>query len=152
MKQFYDHFTKQVDRIKEKRSFTENTLQKFESIESEVSDQRNKCIDKIKSITQRLQEKISELGKTMLDKVNTVCQEKETEFNVKKSELNELNYSFKYIENFMSAIMELNDPMAVMEAQELLNKQVFNNHSIIIQLIFSSINLLFNSSFFQLNI
>jgi hypothetical protein len=120
---------------KDKRSFTENTLQKFESIESEVSDQRNKCIDKIKSITQRLQEKISELGKTMLDKVNTVCQEKETEFNLKKSELNELNYSFKYIENFMSAIMELNDPMAVMEAQELLNKQVFNNHSI---------NLLFN--------
>jgi len=125
LKLFYDNFTKQVNQIKEKRSFTENTLEKFESIETDISDQKRRCIDRIKSITNRLQEKIADLGTNMLDKVNGVCQQKETEFSVKKSELNQLNNSFKHIEDFMSAIMELNDPMAVMKAQDLLNNQVF---------------------------
>ena len=126
---FYNNLTKKVDSIKEKRSFAENTLQKFETIETDISGQRDECITKIKTIVNKLQEKVSELGTTLLDKVNTVCQQKEQEFNRKKNQLIQMNADFKYVEDFMAAILSLKEPMGVMKAQDLLNSQVFSKIS-----------------------
>ena len=130
LNQFYQQFNEKVDAIKEKQSFAENTLKKFETIESHINLQKEECVQKIKTIINKLQEKVTQLGNNLLERVDTICHKKEQVFDQKKSQLMQMTDSFKFIQQFMSAIMAMNDPMSLMKTQDLLISQVITNQLI----------------------
>ncbi|CAG2114194.1 unnamed protein product, partial [Medioppia subpectinata] len=124
MGKFFDSFRTRVAQITDKRTICENTLEKFETIETDISSQRDVCVNRIKDIIGRLHTKVDDMGTTLLDGVNNKCNEKQTEYSSKKCQLKQMNQSFEFIEQFMSAILDLNEPMSVLKAQDLLSSQL----------------------------
>ncbi|CAG2182245.1 unnamed protein product, partial [Oppiella nova] len=64
------------------------------------------------------------MGTALLERVTTVCTQKERDYSTKKNELKRMTQSFIFIEQFMTAILDLNEPMSVLKAQDLLTTQL----------------------------
>ena len=133
--------------MKEKRGLAELILQNFDTFEPQLIQQKEGCIEKVKQIVQNLQEKVKELGTNLLEKVNNVCQERERDFSSKKKDLERLNQSFEYTEQFMSDILKMSAAMDIMKAQDLLTCQVYSQlYNLILLILYGSVIIEFSSN------